>query len=68
MAKTHFADGVCENCGNTGLAGEKCLMCGGILVGLDESATDYKEAGTEPETYPPQVLESGSETEDLIEE
>ncbi len=60
MKTKDFNDGVCENCGNTGLAGEKCLTCGGILskIEADDSDPLISEAKeSEPEVYPLEVLD-----------
>lgn len=61
--KKDFNDGVCDNCGNTGLAGEKCMDCGSILskIASDEtSRSDFDldiDESKEPETYPLDVVD-----------
>lgn len=63
MKTKDFNDGICDNCGNTGLAGEKCLVCGGILSKIDsESENDpmlNPDAGEtkEPEVYPLEAID-----------
>lgn len=51
MEKKVFEDGICENCGNTGLAGEKCLSCGGTLLPLDAQVETLGDGKKDPETY-----------------
>jgi hypothetical protein len=65
MAKD-FNDGVCEACGNTGLAGEKCIVCGGILSKVDANPDDpitnaddgLPRKSDEPESYPLDLVSS----------
>ncbi|MDO8686642.1 MAG: hypothetical protein Q7K11_00330 [Candidatus Berkelbacteria bacterium] len=60
-----FTDGVCEECGNTGLAGEKCLVCGGLLAKVASSLDDpiltqdddLPRTQNEPEIYPLELVE-----------
>jgi len=65
MSKEIFTDGVCDNCGNVGLAGEKCVVCGDIMkkinAGTDDPVlhadSDLPPNKGEPEVYPLEVLE-----------
>ena len=65
MTKDEFTDGVCDNCGNTGLAGEKCLVCGGVLAKIESAHddpvlnpdNDMPPNQGEPEVYPLEVLD-----------
>ena len=60
MSKDSFNDGVCEVCGQPGLAGEKCRVCGEVLGKIDadpndpmlSSEEDSYGKEKEPETYP----------------
>lgn len=64
-------DGVCDGCGNSGLIGDTCPLCGGIFqdlsVGLEDENLD-----DEPETYPLDMLDeeegNGRKQGDLDEE
>ncbi|OGD56742.1 hypothetical protein A2V71_04365 [Candidatus Berkelbacteria bacterium RBG_13_40_8] len=72
MKKDNFTDGVCDNCGNTGLAGEKCSFCGGILSKIEgfQSADDVDSIkppdAEEPEVYPLEELEKEEKIDDQI--
>jgi len=49
-------DGVCDGCGNIGLVGDTCPICGGTFqdlnVGLEDTLDDE-----EPDTYPLEMLD-----------
>lgn len=57
MEKKVFEDGICEVCGNTGLAGGKCLSCGGTLLPLDAEMETF-EPKKGPETYPEEAKDA----------
>lgn len=61
MPKQVDVEGVCVECGNTGLPGETCAFCGGqiekIDPGIDDSAGGKILRQNEPETYPLDVLD-----------
>ena len=58
----NFNDGVCETCGNTGLAGDTCPECGGKMV----STGDVKQFETnEDPTYPPELVKDEEATDTL---
>lgn len=70
--KKDFNDGICSNCGNAGLAGEKCLVCGDVISKIDDGLIDPVVHGdmdnfgttSEPETYPLDVLEKEEKEDD----
>ena len=72
MKKADFSDGICDNCGNVGLAGEKCLNCGGIFSKVDENLVDtivHNDdddfvATKKPDVYPLEVLEKEEKEDD----
>lgn len=77
MKKTEFNDGICDNCGNVGLAGEKCLNCGSIFSKVDENLVDtvvhHDElsvdgfaAAKKPDIYPLEVLEKEEESDEAV--
>ena len=74
MKKDNFADGICDSCGNTGLAGEKCLVCGGVLSKIDSEDDpivhdDAEGDAKEPEVYPLEAIDdevAGKKDEDYI--
>lgn len=45
-----FADGICENCGNTGLAGEICSVCGSPMVSIGD-VEKFETPLDEDDTY-----------------
>jgi len=61
MKKNDFNDGICESCGNTGLAGEKCIVCGGVMSKIAQDAEDPMLTddidSKEPEVYPLEALD-----------
>lgn len=59
--KKDFSDGICNNCGNTGLAGEKCLVCGDVISKIDEGLFDPIVHGDE--IYPLETLEKEEKEE-----
>lgn len=69
MTKDVFTDGVCDTCGNTGLAGEKCLMCGDTMTKINTATddpilnpdNDMPPNKEEPEVYPLEVLDKEME-------
>lgn len=71
MSKDNFNDGICENCGQSGLAGEKCIVCGGTLSKIDADLDDPMLSGNEdeygrekePETYPLEEVDKENEEE-----
>jgi hypothetical protein len=71
MKNKDFNDGICDNCGNTGLANEKCLMCGGVLSKIESDDADpivHEDLeNSEPEVYPLEAIddEIKGENEDL---
>jgi len=72
MKKVDFNDGVCNECGNVGLAGEKCLNCGGVISKIPEEMVDPIVHGEdddfaaikEPDVYPLDVLEKEEREDD----
>ena len=68
-----FSDGICEECGNTGLAGEKCLVCGGVLSKITASEDDpvlanlddLPQKQNEPETYPLELVDEEEKGDNL---
>lgn len=76
-SKKDFNDGICNSCGNTGLAGEKCLVCGDVISKIDDGFVDPVTHGDddmsadfsstrEPDVYPLDVLEKEEKEEDEI--
>jgi hypothetical protein len=61
MKKNDFNDGICESCGNTGLAGEKCIVCVGVMSKIAQDAEDPMLTddidSKEPEVYPLEALD-----------
>jgi len=65
MAKD-FNDGVCEVCGNTGIADQPCSVCGGFLTKvkaeeddpITSSDEDLPRKPDEPEAYPLDLVDS----------
>lgn len=51
-----FTDGICENCGNTGLAGEPCSVCNSPMVSVGDVREFEAPAGDDDETYSKEVL------------
>ena len=41
-------DGICEECGNTGIVGDPCLVCGGRIESLDKGIEKFE---SEDETH-----------------
>ncbi|GEM_PF-5327058 len=39
-------DGVCEECGNTGIVGEPCSFCGTRITSLDEKLDEFESDET----------------------
>ena len=76
MKKTDFNDGICNNCGHVGLAGEKCIECGGVISKVDEGLVDPVvhadvddfAATKEPDVYPLDVLEKEEKDDDDLSE
>lgn len=62
MKKEDFVDGICNNCGNTGLAGEVCLNCGEVLSKIEPDEADTllsdQEADSSSEVYPLEELDA----------
>ena len=53
MSHMDLNDGVCANCGNTGLPGEKCLFCGEPITDLGEAVKGLEpEDPDDPQSYP----------------
>ncbi len=44
-------EGVCEECGNTGIVKETCMACGGRIVSLDDGLDQF-ESDEEPIVSP----------------
>jgi len=72
MKKNDFADGVCNTCGNTGLAGDRCIVCGDVMSKIDEGLVDPVTQGDDdfgadkdPDVYP---LEMVDKEEKLVDE
>lgn len=73
MKKTDFSDGICNTCGNPGLAGDRCMVCGDIMSKIDEGLNDpisHREeddfgADKESDVYP---LEMVDKEEKLLDE
>lgn len=71
MSKDNFNDGVCENCGQVGLAGERCNVCGDVLSKIvadpdDPMLTSDEDSygkEKEPETYPLEAVDKEAEDE-----
>lgn len=70
MKNKDFSDGVCDNCGNTGLAGEKCLTCGGMLTKIESDDSgkidDEELEKEEPEIYPLEELDKEISEDEII--
>jgi len=60
-----FEDGICENCGNTGLAGERCPECGTMMVSTGAGLDKY-EIPEEEEKYPEDILEDGDPDDNAL--
>ena len=76
MKKTDFSDGICNTCGNSGLAGDRCIVCGDVMSKIDEGLNDPVTHGDDlsgddfgadkdPDIYP---LEMVDKEENLIDE
>lgn len=72
MKKTDFTDGICNTCGNVGLAGDKCIVCGDTMSKIDEGLVDPVVHGDddelsdkEPDTYPLEALDEDDSIDDL---
>ena len=65
MKKTDFNDGICNTCGNVGLAGDKCIVCGDVFSKVDEGLVDPVVHGDDdtmdmkedPDVYPLEMLD-----------
>ena len=76
MSKGDFTDGICDSCGNVGLAGEHCINCGGVFSKIDQDLSDPllnqddSAKPGEPQEYPDEIsLESLDENSpDLVNE
>lgn len=72
MKKTDFNDGICNTCGNVGLAGDKCIVCGDVFSKIDEGIVDPVTGGGdddaigvgEPEVYPLEMLDAAEQAEE----
>jgi len=76
VKKTDFSDGICNTCGNVGLAGDHCIVCGDLMSKIDEGLVDpvvngeeedEDFSGKEPDVYPLEALEedSSGDSDDL---
>lgn len=73
MTKHDFNDGICNTCGNSGLAGDHCIVCGDTMSKIDEGIVDPVTQGEddenynskEPEVYPLEVLDEEVKDDDL---
>jgi len=70
MKKDNFTDGVCDTCGNTGLAGERCSFCGGVLAKIEGFQNvddeDIIKSNNEPEIYPLEELEKEEKIDEIV--
>jgi len=65
MKKTDFSDGICNTCGNSGLAGDHCIVCGDVMSKIDEGLNDPVTHGEEddfgsdkePDVYPLEMVD-----------
>lgn len=68
MTKTDFSDGICNTCGNSGLAGDRCIVCGDLMSKIDEGLNDPVthgdddtsadfSTGKEPDVYPLEMVD-----------
>lgn len=68
MKKADYSDGICNTCGNVGLAGDHCIVCGDMMSKIDEGndpvvhGNDEEETygDKEPDVYPLEVLDEQS--------
>lgn len=67
MKKADFSDGICNTCGNSGLAGDHCIVCGDVMSKIDEGLNDPVTQGEddemsgfasgEPDVYPLEMVD-----------
>lgn len=61
MKKADFSDGICNTCGNSGLAGDRCIVCGDLMSKIDEGLNDPVTQGDDEmnndEVYPLEMVD-----------
>ena len=63
--KENFNDGICEVCGNTGLAGDTCSECGSTMVSTGD-VKEFEVKEDETGAYPPDLVKDEEDGVDTI--
>jgi len=60
----NIVDGICEECGNTGIPGEVCVVCGTRIKAVDEDLEQFEEDAVPAVVRKPRVAPKAVDGDD----